>query len=87
MVSYSQKIKILLLLRQRLKNQKQRKSRRYWVKPKYLHRGSDGEFRRIYVPIKRSAERGEDDALQRFYQYTRLEFSAFMKLLEMLREQ
>lgn len=80
-------LKFLLLIRAR-RNQRRRqikRPRRHWVQPAYLNRVPNGEFYRIYLPMKRLAEQGDAIALRRFYQYVRMDFAAFMKLLDLLR--
>lgn len=79
---------LLLLFHSRRNHKKLKISRprRFWIQPAYLNRVPDGEFYRIYLPMKRLAAQGEDVALRRFYQYVRMDFEAFMKLLELLRE-
>lgn len=80
-----EQILTLLLLRRRLRHQKRSKPRKFWTNPVYLKRIPDGEFYRIYLPMKRLAEQGDADALRRFYQYVQMDFVAFIKLLNLLR--
>ena len=81
-------LQVLMLLRVRRSQRRQlKRPRQFWVNPAYQRRIPDGEFHRIYLPIKRLAEQGDQNALRRFYQYVRMDFVAFMKLLDFLREQ
>jgi hypothetical protein len=75
----------LYLLRRRRKRVGRQKPRKFWVQPAFLKRNSDGEYNRIFLPMKNMAAQGDLLSLQRFYQYTRLELAAFETLLNLLR--
>lgn len=81
-----QLLQFLILLRARRNLCKLNQPRKFWVNPVYQQRATNGEFARIYLPMKRLAEQNDLTALRRFYQYVRMDFTAFMKLLDLLRE-
>jgi hypothetical protein len=54
-------LQLIVLLRNRQKRKdRQARPRKYWVNPAYLKRVPDEEFHRIYLPMKRLAETGDD---------------------------
>lgn len=81
-------LQLLALIRTR-RNQRRRqlkRPRKFWVNSVYFKRVPDGEFHRIYLPMKQAAEQGDQNALWRLYNYVRMDYVAFMKLLYLLRD-
>lgn len=84
MFTQKQKIAIYLLRRRQLSGIVQNK-RKFWIQPAFLDRSLNGEYNRVFLPMKRLAEQGNVISLRQFYNYTRFELQAFKKLLNLLR--